>query len=102
MSANCGPNVTRCAASGAPSASSPKPNPAALTAGSRPRLGERDDGDLHLAATLHVLLPDLLVAARDLLAQQPVVQDVARRRPRRRLAQRHHQTGDERRRTHDA
>src|SRR5262245_40483266 len=64
--------------------------------------GDRHDGDLHLAAQLRVLLRDVVVAPRQLIAQQAIVLDVAERGLRRRLFQRHDEAGNERRPGRDA
>src|SRR5258708_13568353 len=61
------------------------------------RLRERHEGELHLLAPGHILLRDVLIAPCDLVAQQPIVEDVGRRGPRGGFAQRHYEARDQRR-----
>src|SRR5205823_14282760 len=58
--------------------------------------------DLDLLAPGHVLLGDVLIAPRDLVAQQPVVENVRLGGARRRFAKHHHEPGHQRRSSYDA
>src|SRR5256885_14957247 len=70
------------------SASSSAPSAERVTWAS---FGHRGHRDLHLLAAGHVLLGDVLIAPGDLVAQQPVIEDVRLGGARRRVAGDPHQ-----------
>src|SRR2546430_4143078 len=81
------------------SASSSAPSAERVTWASFGHWGHRD---LDLLAPGHVLLGDVLIAPRDLVAQQPVVEDVRLGGARRPVAKHHHEPGQQSRFSYDA